>query len=303
MTTLARAVFVLLVAATLAAFFAAQRIKGEPAVAKVRGLAPVFSPNGDRFKDVNRFYIELREPTSISVDVVDTAGEAVRRLVDDAAVGPQEPLRLRWNGRTDAGERVADGRYRVRVTIRREGRSVTVPATTLVDTRPPRPRVKVISPGPIVGPVPGAMDIEVASISRRLVKRARVWRTDDGEPRVVAELPPVENTRTLRWDGEVAGEPAPPGIYLVQVIARDRAGNRGITPPVVPPQRGESRGSAGVTVRTIAAEMPPRPVTSGQKLADKRRRARAPVPVDAAARGHSEAGRSRGARARASRST
>ena len=90
MTRLARAVFVLLVAATLAAFFAAQRIKGEPAVAKVRGLAPVFSPNGDRFKDVNRFYIELREPTSISVDVVDAAGEAVRRLVDDAAVGAAE---------------------------------------------------------------------------------------------------------------------------------------------------------------------------------------------------------------------
>jgi hypothetical protein len=76
----------------------------------------------------------------------------------------------------------------------------------------------------------------------------------------------VENTRTLRWDGKVAGKPAPPGIYLVQVIARDRAGNRGVTPPVVPPERGESRGSAGVTVRTIAAEMPARPVTSGQKL-------------------------------------
>ncbi len=266
MTRLARAVFVLLVVATLAAFFAAQRIKGEPAVAKVRGLAPVFSPNGDRFKDVNRFYIELREPTSISVDVVDTAGEAVRRLVDDAAVGPREPLRLRWDGRTDAGERVPDGRYRVRVTIRREGRSVTVPATTLVDTRPPRPRVKEIHPGAIVGPVPGPMEIDVASISRRLVKRARVWRTDDGAPRVVAELPPVENTRTMRWDGKVEGKPAPPGIYLVQLIARDRAGNRGVTPAKVLPERGESRGNAGVTVRTIAAEMPPRPVTSGQKL-------------------------------------
>jgi FlgD Ig-like domain len=265
-TRLARAVFVLLVVATLAAFFAAQRIKGEPAVAKVRGLAPVFSPNGDRFKDVNRFFIELREPTSISVDVVDTAGEAVRRLVDDAAVGPQEPLRLRWNGRTDAGVRVPDGRYRVRVTIRREGRSVTVPATTLVDTQPPRPRVKAIHPNAIVGPVPGPIDIDVASISRRLVKRARVWRTDGGTPRVVAELPPVENTRTLSWDGKVAGKPAPPGIYLVQLIARDRAGNRGVTPPRVLPERGESRGSAGLTVRTIAAEMPPRPVTSGQKL-------------------------------------
>ena len=149
-----------------------------------------------------------------------------------------------WDGRTDAGQRVSDGRYRVRVTLRREGRSVTVPATTLVDTLPPRPRVKAISPGPIIGPIAGARSTSRwRSISRRLIKRARVWRTDGGEPRVVADLPPVENTRTMRWDGKVAGEPAPPGIYLVQLIARDRAGNQGITPAEVPPERGESRGT------------------------------------------------------------
>ena len=61
MTTLARAVFVLLVGATFAAFFAAQRIKGEPAVAQVVSLARVFSPNGDGRKEVNRFEVELRE--------------------------------------------------------------------------------------------------------------------------------------------------------------------------------------------------------------------------------------------------
>ena len=44
MSRLARAVFVVLVGATIAAFFTAQRLKGEPAVAKVRSLAPVFSP-------------------------------------------------------------------------------------------------------------------------------------------------------------------------------------------------------------------------------------------------------------------
>ena len=69
MTTLARAVFVLLVGATFAAFFAAQRIKGEPAVAQVLSLARVFSPNGDDRKDVNRFEVALRERSEISVDV------------------------------------------------------------------------------------------------------------------------------------------------------------------------------------------------------------------------------------------
>ena len=47
MTRLARVVVVLMGGATFAAFFAAQRIKGEPAVAQVVSLWKVFSPNGD----------------------------------------------------------------------------------------------------------------------------------------------------------------------------------------------------------------------------------------------------------------
>jgi flagellar hook capping protein FlgD len=274
-TRLARVVFALLIAATFAAFFAAQRIKGEPAVARVRSLAAVFSPNGDHVKDINRFRVELRERKEIRVDVVDSAGDAVRRLADKAVVTPDQPLRLRWDGRTDDGRRVSDGRYRVRVTLRQEGRSVTVPRTTLVDTQAPRPRVKEISPGTIVGPVPGNIDIEVGSVSRRLVKRAEIWRTDGGAPRKVADLPVVRDTRTLRWDGKVGGRPAPSGIYLVRLFARDRAGNRGVVPAQVPPESGEVRGVPGITVRAIVAEMPPRPVTAGEKVrinVDARRR-------------------------------
>lgn len=265
MTPLARAVFVLLVGATFAAFFAAQRIKGEPAVAQVVSLARVFSPNGDERKDVNRFEVVLRERSEISVDVVDSAGVSVRRLTDEATVGPDRPLRLVWDGRDAAGERVADGRYRVRVTLRREGRSVIVPRTTLVDTRAPRPRVKQITPGPIVGPEAVPVQIDVGSVSRRLTKRGRVYRTDDGDPRVVAELGPVEESRTLVWDGRVDGGPAPAGTYLVEVTALDRAGNVGTAPRSVPPE-GPPRGRPGLTIRALAAEPPLRPVTSGQKL-------------------------------------
>lgn len=266
MTRLARAVFVLLVGATFAAFFAAQRIKGEPAVAQVVSLARVFSPNGDGRKEVNRFEVELRERSEISVDVVDSAGESVRRLRESAVVSPSRPLRLEWDGRTDEGERVPDGRYRVRVTLRREGRSVIVPRTTLVDTRAPRPRVKRITPGPIVGPEAVPVQIEVGSVSRRLTKRGRVYRTDDGAPRVVAELGPVTDTRTLVWDGRVGDSPAPPGTYLVEVTARDRAANLGTAPREIPPPTRLSRGRPGLTIRAIAAEAPMRPVTAGRRV-------------------------------------
>ena len=172
MTPLARAVFVLLVGATFAAFFAAQRVKGEPAVARVVSLWKVFSPNGDGAKEVNRFEVELRERSEISVDVVDSAGDSVRRLAEKATVGPARPLPLEWDGRTDAGVRVPDGRYRIRVTLRREGRSVVVPRTTLVDTKPPRPRVKQIEPAPIVAPGTAPIRIEVGSVSMRIIPSA-----------------------------------------------------------------------------------------------------------------------------------
>jgi hypothetical protein len=275
LTRLARAVFIVLVGATIAAFFAAQRLKGEPAVAKVQSLAAVFSPNGDGVKDVNLFRVELRERADVSVDVVDAAGDAVKRLAENASVGPQAPLRLRWDGRTDDGDLVPDGRYRVRVTLRREGRSVTVPRTTLVDTVAPRPRVKSIAPGPIVAPGTAPITVDVGSVSRRLAKRAKVFRIDTSPARMVAELPPVTDTRTLQWDAKIDGKPAPPGLYLVQVIARDRAGNDGVTPAQVPAERGESRGTPSVRIRAIAAEPPARPITAGRRVS---------VNVDARAR-------------------
>jgi hypothetical protein len=274
-TWLARAVFVVLVGATFAAFFAAQRIKGEAAVAKVRSLERVFSPNGDGTRDVAEFQVRLRERGRISVDVVDEDGDAVRRLADDASVTPPSPLPLRWDGRTDDGTRVPDGRYRVRVTLRQEGRSVIPPRATVVDTRPPRPRVRSIVPGPIVGPRPGTLRIDVRDVPVGRPKSARIVRMDGGEPRVVAELPSTSGTRTLTWNGRIDGRPAPQGVYLVQVAARDRAGNLGRAPAELPPLPGQSRGRPGITVRGIAAEPPVRPVTAKRLVrvnVDARRR-------------------------------
>lgn len=275
MTLPARAVFVLLIGATFAAFFAAQRLKGEPPVAEVLGLERQFSPNGDDRKDSTSFRVRLREQSEVTIDVVDAAGNAVRRLADGATVGPSRPLRLRWDGRSDAGRRMPDGPYRMRVTLRREGRSVIPPRTTFLDTRAPRPRVKEILPEPIVGPSPQRVTIRYGSVSRLFPTQLNVLRTDGPKPRVVARLQAPAGARSADWDGLVDGRPAPPGTYLVQVITRDRAGNRGATPAEVPPQPEETRGKPGVTVRAIAAEMPMRPVTAGEKLTvnvDARRR-------------------------------
>ena len=52
MSLFARAVFVLLVAATFLAFFVAQRLKSAPQVAVIKRVTLHFSPNGDGRRDV-----------------------------------------------------------------------------------------------------------------------------------------------------------------------------------------------------------------------------------------------------------
>ena len=61
MSFYARAVFVLLVAATFAAFFAAQRLKSAPQVAVVKRISLHFSPNGDGRRDEAKIRVRVRK--------------------------------------------------------------------------------------------------------------------------------------------------------------------------------------------------------------------------------------------------
>jgi len=108
LTRLARAVFIVLVGATVAAFFTAQRLKGEPAVAQVRGLVHVFSPNGDHFKDVNRFVVEQDYDLAITVnDLVQTCLEVAGKRL--GAQGGPVPRGGRENHQNDGQDRHCEG--------------------------------------------------------------------------------------------------------------------------------------------------------------------------------------------------
>ena len=82
---LVRAVFVLLVVATVAAFFVTQSLKSEePLVLRFAVSEPLtFSPNGDRYQDWIRLGFDLSEAAEVSFSIIDREGEEVRRLVDD----------------------------------------------------------------------------------------------------------------------------------------------------------------------------------------------------------------------------
>ncbi len=270
MTSLARLAFLALVAATFGAFFVAQRLKGSPPVVELRGIR-WFSPNGDGRKDRSEFTLRMRESDELTADVIDAAGNDVRRLATERPMTASSRLRLSWDGRTDDGVVAPDGLYRIRASLAEQGRSVIVPKLITLDTTAPRPRVVRIRPSgsdaedaqQVVGPKTPAMEIDVRGISQRHPTRFRVLRTDLSDPRVVATGSRAPGLRRWTWDGRAGGAPAPAGVYLVQVAVRDRSGNVGRNPLEVPPPPGESPGPAGITVRSIAAQPPLRPVTAG----------------------------------------
>jgi len=262
----ARAVFVLLVAATFSAFFAAQRLKSAPPVATIKQITQHFSPNGDGRRDVASIRVQVRKDDDVTIAVVDDAGTEVRRLASAVPATSERALRVRWDGRTAAGTAAPEGVYRMRVSLRRGGRAVTLNPGLSIDTTAPRPTV--LAGGPdgsrwIAGPVAGPVPFRVRVVSQRSPTRIRVLRTDDGAPREVAgfSLPP--GVREGEWDGMAGGAHAPPGTYQLVALVRDQAGNVGRSAPDGP---GPVRGSPGVSVRTLLAQPPADPVRAGDPV-------------------------------------
>jgi hypothetical protein len=258
----ARAAFVLLVAATFGAFFLAQRLKSAPPVIHVGGLARYFSPE----RRANAFSVTLKVSDDLTVDVVNLDGDRVRRLADAVHATAHRPVRLAWDGRTDDGARAPDGEYRVRVALRNEGRSTVIQKTMSLDTKPPRSEVCVGAP---CRPEPKALPnivapgkpvkVYVRGVSTAYVTRFTVLRTDQGAPTQVGGFTLKRGLHERTWDGASS---LPPGVYLFRATVRDRAGNVGVTPARV--EVGAVPGRPGLTVRGLAVQPPLRPVTAGQ---------------------------------------
>jgi hypothetical protein len=269
----ARAVFVLLVGATFAAFFVAQRLKSAPPVVGLYGLVEHFSPNGDGRRERSTFRVRVAERDDVTVTIVDRTGARVRRLVAARPLGTDRPLRLAWDGRTDAGERAPDGVYRVRVGVRRQGRAVTFRREIGLDTRPPSTRIARLDGNTkergeqwITGPLATPVELTLAGVSERGPAQFRVLRTDNGPAHEVARFTgPGPRAATATWDGRLEeGSDAPAGTYLIAASVRDLAGNVGTTPQL-PPERGDVPGVPGVSVRRVLAQPPPDPVRAGER--------------------------------------
>lgn len=252
--------------ATIGAFFAAQRLKREKPLLRYRASDLAFSPNGDGIRDSARIRFKLPEGDDVTVTILDEDGGTVARVARNRRL-PKGEVTLRWDGIGDDGLTAPEDTYRVRVGLRRHGRTNTLPHSVQLDLTPPKPRMSAID-GPGRGPI--VIDrtrrrTATVAVSRP-ARRARfsVWRTDAAKPRKVVDRLRAAGRRRARWDGRVRGRHAPPGTYLIAVEALDRAGNPGTAPRALPPPAsGPARGGVGVTVRPVAVTPPLLPVAAG----------------------------------------
>jgi hypothetical protein len=277
----AGAAFALLVVATFAAFFVAQRLKASPAVVGEFRRTPFFSPNSDGRFDRATVRFEIRERDRVTLAVVDADGDEVRELMGGRTVLPYREVRARWDGRDDDGERVQDGTYRYRITLPDQGRNVVMPESVRLDTTAPRPRVTAIgpvrdkAPRPELLPAPGGGEAVVHVDAPGRKKRILLFKTAPGPMRAVGEPIPLPDDATeWRWSGRTeSGRAVSPGTYLVAVQARDQAGNIGTSPAL--DRRGlpaTTYGSplpvrGGISVRYLAVQPPVRPAVAGRPVA------------------------------------
>jgi FlgD Ig-like domain len=122
--------------ATLCAIVATQRLKDAPALLRRVHVTPVFTPNGDGWRDRVAVRFLVGRSDEVSVAVLDRHGRVVRRLADRRPLSKGRFLRVYWDGRTAAGGPAPPGTYRVRVRLDRRGRTIVLTQHARLSDRP-----------------------------------------------------------------------------------------------------------------------------------------------------------------------
>jgi hypothetical protein len=209
-----------LIGGTAAAFTITEALKLEPSPVGSRRVEEVFSPTCGCPTRVARFSLRLRRADRLDLDIL-SGGEPVRSLARDLEVNKRH-VRVRWDGRDDAGEIVPDGVYHLRVQLQDAGRTVDIPRRIRVDTEGPELEILGVD-RPVFSP-----DDDGRRDSIRIGYRTN----DEAAPvvfvngRVAAEASFKEpGEADVAWDGRVDGRPLRAGEYALFVRVRDAAGN------------------------------------------------------------------------------
>lgn len=134
----AAVVFALLVVATVAAFAWSQRLKRDPLVLDrvsyvaapvLNPQAPVrsFTPNGDCLYDRMRIRFRVTQSDDATVQVIKPGGRVVLTLARDRFLKRYHFFTFYWDGRSRDDGIAPPGRYKLRVKLLGQGRSLVPP--------------------------------------------------------------------------------------------------------------------------------------------------------------------------------
>ena len=210
-----------LLAGTSAAFALTQALKLQRSPVTGPRFDKVFSPTCECETSEARLALRLRVADTIDAVIVDASGREVRTLGNDLE-RPRGVVSFTWDRRDDGGKIVSHGRYRLRIHLERERRTIVIPNTVEVDTTTP--------------------EAEIVRVRRRVFSPDRDGRNDrfglrfrtneiargvllvDGVRAVGGRLHRAA-VSGLSWGGKLEGRLVRPGIYRVALHVVDRAGN------------------------------------------------------------------------------
>jgi hypothetical protein len=123
-TTRATLVLAALFVATVCAVVVTQRVKDRPAILRRVHVTPVFTPNGDRYRDRATVLFHVGTSQRVTVTLLDSGGRVVRRLARNQRARSCCVVRLRWHGNGRRGRPAPAGLYTVRVALRKQAKKI-----------------------------------------------------------------------------------------------------------------------------------------------------------------------------------
>ena len=210
-----------LLGATAAAFAVTERLKLERSPITGTRVDRIFSPVCECARDVASISFVLRRKETVTLSLLDENGRSVSTIVQKRRE-PAGRVTYMWDGRDRFDHVVPEGRYRPRVQLERNGRTIVLPNPIRVDTTAPRITLVRVEPRVFSPDSDGRRDRIVATYT--IDEPARATMLVDGRRRVLGKF--SRQRGSLTWFGHFLGDPARPGTYEIRLRAIDRAGNR-----------------------------------------------------------------------------
>jgi hypothetical protein len=223
------AIVLALLAATALAFVTTQRQKLQPSPVGRIEVDSIFSPACACDKSTATIRIGLRRTDTVTLDLISSAGDRVRTLVDSRRYSARSSVDVQWDGRDDFGRVVPDGLYRPRLTLESGARSFELQNPIRLDTRAPKITVTRVSPKVFSPDGDGRNDR--VTVHYRVDEPAHGILRVDGVRLVYTRFQPLEGS--LAWNGKrKGGRSLPAGIHRLVAATTDEAGNVGKAPAI-----------------------------------------------------------------------